>query len=319
MKILKSFLHTLKNLYNFDGEATRQESHYWIFSSTIILCLFIVGHITLVSFLPEDVLSTLPISHDMLVALPLIAALLIEFIASVALAARRGDRICSDYGPIVSSLASLALIAIVAFAAYDFYKVADKASTTHTLKSFEKIDLGLSVYWADKNVGADKPQKEGDKFAWGETKTKEEFSYYECETTEDSLKVLEKEGYVNNKGELTTAHDAAAANSSEEGWRMPTREEFKELLDKCKWEAEHIGEIKGYRVTGPNGNSIFLPVCATHKYKHDGDWNYGYYWSATARNDDYNAMGLYFDFKNDSIDTHIRRDYGLCIRPVFSK
>ena len=68
-------------------------------------------------------------------------------------------------------------------------------------------------------------------------------------------------------------HDPATANWGA-GWRMPTTKQIQELIDKCTWEFEGTG----YRVTGPNGNSIFLPA-AGYRYggKVYGNGNAGYY------------------------------------------
>lgn len=68
-------------------------------------------------------------------------------------------------------------------------------------------------------------------------------------------------------------HDAATANWGG-NWRMPTKEQFQELIDSCKW--EFTGN--GYTVTGPNKNSIFLPAAG---YRYGNQWvgngNAGYY------------------------------------------
>ena len=68
-------------------------------------------------------------------------------------------------------------------------------------------------------------------------------------------------------------HDAATANWGS-NWRMPTKDQFQELIDKCKWEFTGTG----YRVIGPNGNSIFLPAAG---YRYGNQWvgngNAGYY------------------------------------------
>ena len=68
-------------------------------------------------------------------------------------------------------------------------------------------------------------------------------------------------------------YDAATANWGN-GWRMPTTFELAELYLYCTW--EFIGN--GYKVTGPNGNSIFLPA-AGYRYgdKLYGNGNSGYY------------------------------------------
>ena len=68
-------------------------------------------------------------------------------------------------------------------------------------------------------------------------------------------------------------YDPATANWGG-SWRMPSTADFVELLEVCKW--EFVGS--GYRVTGPNGNSIFLPAAG---YRYGKEWygkgNAGYY------------------------------------------
>ena len=236
---------------------------------------------------------------------------------------------------IMSMFSSLILFVAICFAGYIYYMTYANVDEKITKETIEKVDLGLSVCWGNKNIGAKKDFEPGDKFAWGETKTKAEFYYDECETTEDSIPALLKEGYIDKNGILTAAHDAATFNTTEgEGWRtptaaefdaatanwganwqMPTKEQLQELINKCEWKFEG----NGYTVTGPSGNSIFLPVCAEHKILHNGEWNYGHYWSSTVYDDDYTASALYFDFKDDSISNRVHRDYGLSIRPVCKK
>lgn len=61
----------------------------------------------------------------------------------------------------------------------------------------------------------------------------------------------------------SSGHDTARENWGGT-WRMPSDSEFNELLEKCKWEWAQNGGQKGYLVTGPNGNSIFLPAAGVH-------------------------------------------------------
>lgn len=52
--------------------------------------------------------------------------------------------------------------------------------------------------------------------------------------------------------------DAATMHWGEK-WRIPTKDEFEELLNKCKWEKCILPNgMHALKVTGPNGNSIFL-------------------------------------------------------------
>jgi hypothetical protein len=66
-------------------------------------------------------------------------------------------------------------------------------------------------------------------------------------------------GKVDNKTVLEPSDDAATANWGA-AWRMPTHEEQVELNEKCTWTKSTLNGVKGYKVTGPNGNSIFLPA-----------------------------------------------------------
>ena len=131
------------------------------------------------------------------------------------------------------------------------------------------VDLGLpsGLKWATCNVGASNSSDYGDYFAWGKTSPK---STDVC----DYHKVW---GDISGNPSL----DAAAAKWGG-GWRMPTKAEFQELIDNCTWTWTTHGGHHGYKVTGPNGNSIFLPAAG---WLDDGRSNIqpdirGSYWSS---------------------------------------
>ena len=111
----------------------------------------------------------------------------------------------------------------------------------------EYVDLGLSVMWATCNVGANSPEECGGYYAWGETKTKDVYSFENSKT--DGKEIADFSG--------DAQYDAATANWGGL-WRMPTEAEAEELL-RCKWEEVVINDVNGYKVTGVNGNSIFIP------------------------------------------------------------
>ncbi len=117
------------------------------------------------------------------------------------------------------------------------------------------VDLGLSVYWCSCNVGAESPEEYGDYFAWGETKqkktyTKENYSYYDSNTSQ----------YIDiGRNICGTEYDAATVNLDSD-WKMPTEEQVEELISNCEWEWTQLNNINGYKVTGKNGNSIFIPA-----------------------------------------------------------
>lgn len=112
------------------------------------------------------------------------------------------------------------------------------------------VDLGLSVLWADCNVGADSPEEVGARFAWGETEQK---TYY----TTANYKYNHK-----GKKNLDADHDAAHVNWGGE-WRMPTKEEYAELFWNCEWADTTLNGVEGFlftsKVPGYTSNSIFLP------------------------------------------------------------
>lgn len=57
---------------------------------------------------------------------------------------------------------------------------------------------------------------------------------------------------------------------------MPTKDEQDELRQKCTW--EYIDNKNCYKVTGPNGQSIYLPTTEI-KSSFGRNWRIGCYWS----------------------------------------
>jgi hypothetical protein len=141
----------------------------------------------------------------------------------------------------------------------DYVDFSAKASDP-TMTAGGAVDLGLSVYWASCNLGAERPEEYGEYYAWGETSIKSKYdlnnySYYDTSSTQ----------YTDIGADISgTQYDAATINLGSD-WRMPTKTEMQELISNCTWEWMQISGINGYKVTGPNGNSIFLPA-AGHKY-----------------------------------------------------
>lgn len=105
----------------------------------------------------------------------------------------------------------------------------------------EYVDLALpsGTMWATTNLNASAPEETGGYYAWGETHQKFNFT---------------GESYTNP----ATFNDAATEQLGPD-WSVPTSDQMKELRDYCMWQEESIGAVKGCRVTGSNGNSIFLP------------------------------------------------------------
>ena len=133
-----------------------------------------------------------------------------------------------------------------------FSDFADEILLTKELDfSHKAVDLGLSVKWADRNIGAPSPIEKGDYFAWGELKSK---YYY----GQDSYVWYRNGRYLRPgglKSIVGSEFDIAQATWGDE-WRMPTPKQFEELVEKCTW--EKINQTC-FKVTGKNGNSIILP------------------------------------------------------------
>ena len=202
--------------------------------------------------------------------------------------------------------------------------------------SLEPIDLGLSIKWANMNVGATAPHESGDLFAWGETQPKETY-------TEDNYKYGKYGNFTKYTGnyaefevmtdsedeiQLTPDDDAAEVNLGFP-WRMPTLSEYEELIKNC-----YFVETKNYNGTGALGiivykakneddkgvigNSsgydvntdahIFLPVSKESNWPEDTE-----YWTNT-RVEDSESSAYYF---TDGAVTDNPRFLGLSVRPVY--
>ena len=180
----------------------------------------------------------------------------------------------------------------------------------------EYVDLGLSVKWATCNVGASKPEEYGDYFAWGETSTKETYDEDNCPTYGRGISQLQSQGYIDSEGNLTAQYDAARANWGGP-WRMPSETEMQELIDKCTWKWKKQNGVKGYKVTGPNGNSIFLPAAGYRigSSLYDAG-SRGYCWSSTPYEGN-SRYAYYLNFLSDGhYMSYYSRNYGQSVRPV---
>ncbi|MBQ8257004.1 MAG: hypothetical protein IJY98_03690 [Bacteroidaceae bacterium] len=185
------------------------------------------------------------------------------------------------------------------------------------------IDLGLSVKWASCNVGATAPQEYGGYYAWGETEEKSYYfwdSYKYCNGTSNSMtKYCTNSGYgiVDNKITLEASDDVATVKWGG-NWRMPTRAEQDELRNNCTWEWTTLNGVNGYRVTGPNGNSIFLPAASFREGAAVGIRGYvGYYWSSSSDSSGCSFNAEYLLFGSSYYDwAGAYRIFGLTVRPV---
>ena len=197
------------------------------------------------------------------------------------------------------------------------------------INGHEFVDLGLpsGLKWATCNVGADKPEEYGDYFAWGETEPKSSYNwstYKWCNGVSYKLtkyciysNFWDGTGSIDNKTVLDLEDDAAHVNWSG-SWRMPTDEDWAELIGKCSWTWTSRNGVNGYKVTSKtNGNRIFLPAAGlrNNTLLYDAG-SYGSYWSTSLNKyDSSSAYNVYFN--SDYYFWNIYdRYFGLSVRPV---
>lgn len=137
----------------------------------------------------------------------------------------------------------------------------------HAKDKYERewVDLGLSVLWSTKAVGH--------YYRWMDT---ERFTY---------------DGFFSYFSSGKRTNKDTASELFGHKWRMPTKVEVEELIERCEWEKiiEPSHNYPKFKVTGPNGNHILLSVD-----KDDMGWNL-YFWTSTEDEDDMPFAFYYFD------------------------
>ncbi len=173
------------------------------------------------------------------------------------------------------------------------------------------IDLGLSVKWASHNVGANSPEEYGGYYAWGETEEKSKY-------TEDTYKWYNNGSYTDIGSEISgTEYDVAHVKWGG-NWRIPSKEEIRELVENCRCEKVTYKGVKGSKfISKKNGNSIFLPAAgARYGTKVDYSGTNGNYWSGTLYPDgSNNAYDLYCNGYHAHWNVYDRY-IGFSVRPV---
>ena len=182
----------------------------------------------------------------------------------------------------------------------------------------EAVDLGLpsGLLWSNMNIGATTPEGYGNYYAWGETDTKDTYTW-DTYKYGNSASTLTKYNSTDSLTTLESADDAATVNWGGT-WRMPTTEEYTELRENCTWTWTTMNDITGYEVKGTNGNSIFLPAAGYRNNKDLSEVGLGYCWSSLL----YAAVpqsSFCFIFSQNNIFNRAQdRFFGYPIRPVKS-
>lgn len=183
-------------------------------------------------------------------------------------------------------------------------------------KNVKAVDLGLSVDWADQNIKSASNSSQDAFFSWGNT---------EEQTTYDAASYPYLNKTIGENGKLTSDYDAAVKYWGGT-WRMPTIDEWNELIDKCTWTQTTKNGVAGYNVTG-NGNTIFIPLSGQYNgseltFKNEQ----ALYWTSEGKTDvmdnNSSAYGAFIVlnatphyYVNGSNDRYV----GNLIRPVRAK
>ena len=199
-------------------------------------------------------------------------------------------------------------------------------------ENLEYVDLGLSVKWANMNVGASKITDFGNYYAWAETSTKEQYDWTTYKYTEKGATRMTKYNSTSMGAvldfltELEPIDDAATINWGND-WRMPSLSEMNELIQNCTWTwyenyngSGNSGFVITSKIVGYTNNSIFLPAAGHYGGKNTYDLNQmGMYWTSTLDKNSYaNIKACQLYFGDGSLQTmSYDREIGMTIRPVY--
>lgn len=185
------------------------------------------------------------------------------------------------------------------------------------IPEFSAVDMGLSVKWANMNLGASDVSEPGSFYAWGETKVKSNYEWSNYSFSGETEGSVTKYGDIDDMYVLLSADDVASVRKGD-GWRIPTKHEFKELVDNCEkqWSEEPEGY---YLVSKVNGNSIFLPAVGYMEGRQKAEGiSLSRYWTSSTGSYDgeavyysmFNSMGMSLEAVSGD------RSLGYSVRPV---
>jgi serine/threonine protein kinase len=178
------------------------------------------------------------------------------------------------------------------------------------------VDLGLSVLWADCNIGGTPESPVGDLIGWGDVSG--------VKKSLDVADYVPLRKYITHRieGDIGKTEYDIATQCLGEKWRMPNRKHWEELISKCKWIREKQQNIWGYRIVGPNNNSIYLPLTGIRWGEKISDTSSAYYWTSELADDDRKrAYYVCFDMemKYDNVNNKDFVYSGRAVRPICNK
>lgn len=203
-----------------------------------------------------------------------------------------------------------------------------KSTSSMEINGHEFVDLGLpsGLKWSVANVGSRSPEDFGDHFAWGEISTKQEYNvdnYVYCSPKKNLANIFRsvsggiKDYKYKDLSHLTGPDLDVAEAEWGYPWHIPTIKDFSELIRCCKWKWETRKGVRGYTVTGPNGNSLFLPAAGYMQFDSLEDDNSEVWYWTCEKDDSMDAWAMALNANRKEIDImEMDRSCGLCVRPV---
>ena len=205
-----------------------------------------------------------------------------------------------------------------------------KAAGGSTTVVKDCVDLGLpsGLLWRKYNLGANSEYEMGNYYAWGETVTKQRYDIttYKWGELEGDIKHYTKYNETDKLTLLQPEDDAATANLGN-NYRIPTKEEWEELLALCTWEyvtkknKDNETVIEYWKVVGPNGNFIILPYAGWYVDKWLNDVS-GYLTASLMETSNAYFFIMYYNH-GESITmpemSYSAPEFGTSVRPVFEK
>ena len=186
------------------------------------------------------------------------------------------------------------------------------------------VDLGLSVMWAECDLGASSPEIRGNYYAWGDTEplspSAKSYPPYKWETSDgkytkycDNENRWAGEGKPDGKTRLDPEDDVATVKYGGK-WRMPTQMEMLELVNSCKKSLSVLNDQQVLVFTSnKNGKSICFPVGSSSKTK---VITTVFFWTSELYNYYTAYTLLYYLEENRLVTNNTARDDYNRVRPV---
>lgn len=199
-------------------------------------------------------------------------------------------------------------------------------------KDYMVVDLGIpgGLLWATCNIGAKTPDEAGTFFSWGETEPKASYGYDNYKWCNGSYNNMNKYTYdydhaagkVLDSLKTLQAVDDAATQLLGEGWRIPTKKQFADMIYRCDYKECKLEGTWGYLFTSKeNGNTIFIPLAGCRDYEELLHTDWGFYWTTelnTANSEE--SYVLWLKKSANPVEKKPQLRYlGLPIRAVYKR